>query len=125
MKKPQESRRATGTKIYSSPRHAIKYAPIYYHFYNGRRDSLVSRETRECFADPAGRRRSGRSLAKNEVTKPFQQVKSHHFNFDINSGGQIQIGKRINSPRRGIHNINHALMHPHLKLLPRVFMHKT
>lgn len=47
------------------------------------------------------------------------------FDFYVYSGGQTQIGKRVNDFRRRVKDINQALVHAHLVLLPRIFMHKA
>ena len=42
-----------------------------------------------------------------------------HFHFDIYTRRKIEIGKRIDDLWRGVHNIDEALVDPHLKLLAR------
>ena len=48
--------------------------------------------------------------------------KSKHFNLNVHSCGQIDIGKRVYRTRTGIHYVNEAFVHPDFILLARIFM---
>ena len=48
----------------------------------------------------------------------------HHLDVDVDAGWQRQVGERLNDLRSRIEDVDHALMHPHLELFSRIFVHE-